>query len=519
MLPVLTIILFGLASPSRLTAQSLGLSITAQTNQQTYRLRQKAIVNGSITLDGSPATDLVVAVEVNKPSPWGPYSYRTLQVGNPVEPWLVNITNISLEDVNENPIDTIEAGSQMYVTMTMDNTNGGMISIYATITVYDANMVPIGTDVWTATMSPLQSANSTFEMQVPSTATPGKALIIGCVFSKEPASGGIAYSPEKAFYYCISQTQTGLLGITQPPPPSPQTTPGAYADEITLPPDPVPGEYSVYVLGQSSPNALSSATTSFTVQSTNGIPPQASFAYSPPNPAVNVTVSFDGSSSSPEGYNDIITRYDWNFGDGTPDYVSTGTPASPTATHSYTQAATYMVTLNVTNNEGLWCTTSKPIIVSPGYGPTANFTWTPQSPLINQTVVFDGLASTPGDFSTLVNYTWNFGDGTGLFSVSTSKTTHSYTHLGNYTVTLTVLDSFNRTSSTSVTVQVQNATVKKYDLNGDGVIDGKDIVIVAIAFGSAPGLPNWNPVADVNGDGVVDGKDIALVALHFGQDP
>jgi PKD repeat protein len=280
------------------------------------------------------------------------------------------------------------------------------------------------------------------------------------------------------------------------------------------------------VLGQSSPSTTSSATTTFNVQSTNGVPPQASFAYWPPAPSINHTVNFDASSSTPEGYNDVITRYEWDFGDGTPHVISTGNPAYPTTSHVFTQAIQYIVTLNVTNNEGLWCTTSKPITIGLGYGPTANFTWTPESPVINETITFDASNSTPGDYSTLVNYMWNFSDGMGIFNVSTPQTTHSFVPPGNYTVTLTVLDSVNRTQSASAIVQVRNATINIYDLNRDGKIDGKDITIVAKAFGSYgpdyfyPGSPpasNWDPRADVNGDNKVDGKDVTPVALNFGK--
>ena len=55
------------------------------------------------------------------------------------------------------------------------------------------------------------------------------------------------------------------------------------------------------------------------------------------------------------------------------------------------------------------------------------------------------------------------------------------------------------------------------DINGDGIVDIVDIVIVALAFGSEPGDPNWNPIADLNGDGIVDIVDIVLVAIHFGE--
>jgi hypothetical protein len=64
-----------------------------------------------------------------------------------------------------------------------------------------------------------------------------------------------------------------------------------------------------------------------------------------------------------------------------------------------------------------------------------------------------------------------------------------------------------------------NVTIRIYDLNGDGRIDGRDISIVAKAYGTFPGDPLWNAIADVDRDGKVDGKDIALVAINYGKVP
>lgn len=55
------------------------------------------------------------------------------------------------------------------------------------------------------------------------------------------------------------------------------------------------------------------------------------------------------------------------------------------------------------------------------------------------------------------------------------------------------------------------------DVNGDVVVNMKDLGIVARAFGSYPGSSNWNPVADLNGDGTVNMKDIAIIARNFGR--
>jgi len=55
------------------------------------------------------------------------------------------------------------------------------------------------------------------------------------------------------------------------------------------------------------------------------------------------------------------------------------------------------------------------------------------------------------------------------------------------------------------------------DVNKDGKVDGKDIAIVAKAFGSDSSNPRWNPQADLNQDNKIEGKDIVLVAKNFGK--
>jgi len=50
------------------------------------------------------------------------------------------------------------------------------------------------------------------------------------------------------------------------------------------------------------------------------------------------------------------------------------------------------------------------------------------------------------------------------------------------------------------------------DVNGDGVVNIQDLVLIAARFGQTGAEP-----ADVNGDGVVNIQDLVLVASHFGQ--
>jgi parallel beta-helix repeat protein len=83
----------------------------------------------------------------------------------------------------------------------------------------------------------------------------------------------------------------------------------------------------------------------------------------------------------------------------------------------------------------------------------------------------------------------------------------------NYTLTAvaTIPTGTNTLSDGNITVRILG------DITGTGTVDISDISIAAQAFGSHPGMPNWNPAADVNGDGVVDIMDIALIASNFGQ--
>jgi len=55
------------------------------------------------------------------------------------------------------------------------------------------------------------------------------------------------------------------------------------------------------------------------------------------------------------------------------------------------------------------------------------------------------------------------------------------------------------------------------DINRDGVVDFRDLFLLARAYGSTPNEPNWNPDADLNKDGAVDWKDIVIFAKEYGK--
>jgi lysophospholipase L1-like esterase len=58
---------------------------------------------------------------------------------------------------------------------------------------------------------------------------------------------------------------------------------------------------------------------------------------------------------------------------------------------------------------------------------------------------------------------------------------------------------------------------RKGDIDSSGRIDGWDLFLLALAFGTEEGLDGFSPLADLNLDGIVDGQDLAVLSSHFGQ--
>lgn len=84
--------------------------------------------------------------------------------------------------------------------------------------------------------------------------------------------------------------------------------------------------------------------------------------------------------------------------------------------------------------------------------PTANFSFSPTSPLVDTTVQFtDTSASGSG---TINQWSWNFGSGASPATSPERNPTTTYSTTGDKTVTLTITDSNSRTSTVSKTVTV-----------------------------------------------------------------
>lgn len=195
--------------------------------------------------------------------------------------------------------------------------------------------------------------------------------------------------------------------------------------------------------------------------------PVAAFSFSPLDPLGHEVVTFDASASTPDG--GTIISYEWNFGDDT-----TGTGI--TTTHMYSTFGDYIVTLNVTDSEGKWDIESKLVTVEAL--PIADFWWSPFYPQRCENVTFDASSSTP-DGGVIVSYAWDFGDGTPIVIESGPITTHNYTAIGNYTVTLNVTDSEGRwdTESKIITIVTRRYLVTFTQTGLDATADSAIVTV------------------------------------------
>jgi PKD repeat protein len=92
----------------------------------------------------------------------------------------------------------------------------------------------------------------------------------------------------------------------------------------------------------------------------------------------------------------------------------------------------------------------------PELPPVASFTYTPENPVVGEEITFDASSSYDPDGGTIVEYSWNFGDG-NITETEDKVVPHTYTKAGEYNVTLTVKDNDGLISDPPTTKKVRVA--------------------------------------------------------------
>lgn len=118
------------------------------------------------------------------------------------------------------------------------------------------------------------------------------------------------------------------------------------------------GTYLVTLTIGNDAGLSASSTQSLTVAA--GTLPTPAFVFSPAAPTPGQMIFFDGSTSKPGGGHRLV-RYVWNWGDGSTFDDS----SSPTSSHAYTLAGTWIVTLTVSDDTGQTASVTGSVKVAP----------------------------------------------------------------------------------------------------------------------------------------------------------
>jgi parallel beta-helix repeat protein len=276
---------------------------------------------------------------------------------------------------------------------------------------------------------------------------------------------------------------------------------------------------------QSSPTAAhvygtkGTYTVKVTVTDTNGHSGTASasvaVAGDEPVPALTVTpssglaplsVTADASASWDTDATPIAT-YTFDWGDGS----SVGPQAQATASHSYPAAGTYTARVTVTDTGGLSSVATATVTVI-DQAPTPALALTPaagQGPL---DVMADGSGSSDPDATPIATYAFDWGDGASTTAQPDATAHHTFSNDGVYTVTLTVTDTANKSSTTTKKVTVGAPTAALTVTPTSGITP-----VTVTADASASADPGPTPIAGYTfdfGDGTVVGPQAGATATH-----
>jgi uncharacterized repeat protein (TIGR02543 family) len=254
------------------------------------------------------------------------------------------------------------------------------------------------------------------------------------------------------------------------------------------------------------------------------------------NYTLTVTIIGNGNvSASPIGpvytYGTVVTLNatadpGWNFTGWSGDLIGYANPATITMDRNKVVTATF--TLNLAN-----IVIYSVVIKDQGCKIYANDTYsngTDFSVPVEVTIKNSGVGSA-GQFNVSLQVYWTTGSQqesntqqtvASLSSGQNVTLTFNFrpTHTGYYNLTATadcnnaILES-NETDNSLSRPNIPVTTIG--DINGDGVINIFDAVVISLAWNSTPTDSYWNIRADINHDNRIDVLDGVLIGLHWGQ--
>lgn len=154
----------------------------------------------------------------------------------------------------------------------------------------------------------------------------------------------------------------------------------------------------------------------------------------------------------------LSTKTLFTGSDGRATAIYTAPAAPPTGASTFADRITLVVSAVGTNQQGTTFTSADIRLVLPTTNnpnaPVAIFTFAPTSPGVGTLVIFNASASFPVTGTSIVNYAWDWGDGTTDNFNTSAFEDHDWAAAGTFSVTLTVTDNLGQKGSTTQTITV-----------------------------------------------------------------
>lgn len=194
------------------------LSLIINTDKLTYNVDETVKIQCSLTYDGSPVTDGLIATEIysplNSPSQQLRYAIRTIRTGTTQQQYLVEILDAYPCDNQGNPKTLFNKNEMLFLNITLKNNYVAPKQYRLSAYILYSNKEPmIAFYIDSGTIDSGQTVSLIAQIcNIPSNAPSGGARVYVNLFTDYPKDGGYPYCPEKTTTFYIQDE-------TIPPPP------------------------------------------------------------------------------------------------------------------------------------------------------------------------------------------------------------------------------------------------------------------------------------------------------------
>jgi hypothetical protein len=223
-------------------------TLNLATSKTSYSLGEKITITGNITIDGTPATDALITIQILNPRS-ETIALRSVTTGtNPPSYLFMEILEFYPCDSYGNPKYTFKRGGDAGFKIRVRNNAASPYTIIIPIYIQYSNDIPFKIlHIYEGTIDPKQELTvSTWPIPIPSDAPLGTTKAYANIINKYPQDGGTAYALEMGTSFQITTTTTSTsqdLTATQ------TTEEGTFNIEFsTNPKGGIIGEYIAYAI-------------------------------------------------------------------------------------------------------------------------------------------------------------------------------------------------------------------------------------------------------------------------------